>query len=597
LVKKEREIMKKALVVFSVLMLGATVAFAGPFVPTLLKISAAPAVQYAFDGKPLNIPVTVSGTAAEAVFCVYTKGKAATIKKVLNGYLGWHYVNNVDTSIYISTPIQLRTGNNTVSWDGKDDDGKLVPKGDYTYYIWGFDYIGTKQKVLNILTPAGSGGKLATIVEVGQDGKPLANPIFYGRYGFSKWVIGNDPLDSLLIETTTVKLPSGWGYGNGTALQPDDYSFFYMRSVNSTSKDQAVYKMKWVPNGVSEFTAWGDNGRVFWSSPTTESAYAEPGCEIIGDYLWTGTESYHELTQALADLDVIDWRAGTLEKKIDMTDWWSDVEDAKLGAQLNGGPNGVNQRNGFLTLNCHCSCIKQMCDPAAIDDLDNFVIWTNQNGDYVLDKNFEETSPRKWACNDYNTAPYTFQLSSDSNLFSNCPSEGIGIASIGLMGPDGDGIGYFAYSGDTTGWKAYNIFCDNGGAYDGIYCDDHARLTGDLAGYTTPGTFYIAQDSIKGILSYQIGVAEAPAAFSVAQNIPNPFNPTTTISFILAKAGKVTVEVFNSAGQKVDTLVNGSMSAGSHSITWNAAKYSAGVYFYTVKSGNFSRTMKMTFLK
>jgi hypothetical protein len=592
--------MKKALVVFSVLLLAATVAYAGPFVPTLLKISAAPSVQYNFDGKPLNIPVTVSGTPANTVFCVYTKGKAATIKKVMNGFLGWHYVNNIDTSVYISAPIPLAIGKNTISWSGKDDDGNLVPKGDYTYYIFGYDHQSAKVKVNVIMTPGGSGGKLATIVEVGPDGKPLANPWFMGKYGFSKWVIGNDPMDSLLIETTTFTLPSGWGMGNSIGLQPNDYTTYYLRACNSTTFDQAVYKMKWVPNGQStNEVAWADNkGRILWPSASTESGYAQPGCEIIGDILWTGTNAYHNLTTAIAELEVIDWQAGTLEKKIDLTDWWSDVNDAALKAQLNGGPNGVNQRNGFLTLNCHCSCIKQMCDPAAVDDEENFILWTNQNGDYVLDKNELPTSPHIWACNDYNVGPYTYQLSTDSNLFSNCPAYDCGAVSFGLLGPDGDGIGYFAYGNDTAGWKWWNIFCDNGGAYDGIYCDNNESYTPPTGiAATVPGTFFIAQDSMKGIISYQIGVAEAPSAFSVAQNTPNPFNPTTTISFTLAKAGKVTVEVFNSAGQRVDTLVNGSMSAGSHSVTWNASKVSAGVYFYTVKSGDFSRTMKMTFLK
>jgi hypothetical protein len=89
----------------------------------------------------------------------------------------------------------------------------------------------------------------------------------------------------------------------------------------------------------------------------------------------------------------------------------------------------------------------------------------------------------------------------------------------------------------------------------------------------------------------------APKLFSVAQNVPNPFNSTTVITFTIAKAGHVTIDVFNVTGHKVDTVANASMSAGSHSVTWNASKFSAGVYFYTVKSGEFSKTMKMTLSK
>jgi len=126
-----------------------------------------------------------------------------------------------------------------------------------------------------------------------------------------------------------------------------------------------------------------------------------------------------------------------------------------------------------------------------------------------------------------------------------------------------------------------------------MYTDNNSA--GDVA---VEGIFFIGHDSIKGDLSYSIGVADqAPAAFTVAQNSPNPFNPTTTINYTLAKTGHVTIDVFNMAGQRVDTIVNSNMNAGSHSATWNASKFSAGVYFYTVKSGDFSKTTKMTLLK
>jgi hypothetical protein len=83
----------------------------------------------------------------------------------------------------------------------------------------------------------------------------------------------------------------------------------------------------------------------------------------------------------------------------------------------------------------------------------------------------------------------------------------------------------------------------------------------------------------------------------VAQNTPNPFNPSTSIRFSLAKPGTVTLSIFNSAGQKVETPVNAVLGAGTHRVTWNAAKFSAGVYYYTVTSGGHSRTMKMTLLR
>ena len=100
------------------------------------------------------------------------------------------------------------------------------------------------------------------------------------------------------------------------------------------------------------------------------------------------------------------------------------------------------------------------------------------------------------------------------------------------------------------------------------------------------------------MITNAVGVDEnSPAAFSVAQNSPNPFNPTTTIYFTLSQAGNVTVDVYNVAGQKVDTIANRFMDSGSYSAVWDASGFSAGVYFYTVTASDFSKTMKMTLLK
>ncbi len=88
-----------------------------------------------------------------------------------------------------------------------------------------------------------------------------------------------------------------------------------------------------------------------------------------------------------------------------------------------------------------------------------------------------------------------------------------------------------------------------------------------------------------------------PDGITLSQNMPNPFNPATTISFSIPEMGNVTVDVFNIAGQRVDTLVSELLHAGSHTVTWNASEFSAGIYFYIVKSGEFSKTKKMMLLK
>lgn len=88
-----------------------------------------------------------------------------------------------------------------------------------------------------------------------------------------------------------------------------------------------------------------------------------------------------------------------------------------------------------------------------------------------------------------------------------------------------------------------------------------------------------------------------PRRFEVSQNYPNPFNPITRISFSIPEAGDVTLEVFNIRGQKVATLVDGTLRGGDHIAIWNASGVSSGVYFYRLTTGDAVVTKKMVLLK
>lgn len=93
-----------------------------------------------------------------------------------------------------------------------------------------------------------------------------------------------------------------------------------------------------------------------------------------------------------------------------------------------------------------------------------------------------------------------------------------------------------------------------------------------------------------------------PKAFSLRQNYPNPFNPTTTIAYDLPEESAVEVAIFNIRGEHVVTLVSQKQAAGTHSATWNGRDLrgrtvSSGIYFYTIKAGEFARVRKMTFLQ
>jgi hypothetical protein len=93
-----------------------------------------------------------------------------------------------------------------------------------------------------------------------------------------------------------------------------------------------------------------------------------------------------------------------------------------------------------------------------------------------------------------------------------------------------------------------------------------------------------------------------PETFELLQNVPNPFNPTTQISFALPAAAEVNLSVYNVLGQHVKTLVDEYVPAGYQTVTWDGTDYSSapvasGVYFYKIQAGSFNATKKMLMLK
>jgi len=94
-----------------------------------------------------------------------------------------------------------------------------------------------------------------------------------------------------------------------------------------------------------------------------------------------------------------------------------------------------------------------------------------------------------------------------------------------------------------------------------------------------------------------VEVELAPTTFTLDQNYPNPFNPTTMIRFSLPTASVVTLNVYNTLGEKVVTLLNGAMESGYHQVSFDAANLPSGLYLYEIKAGEFSSIKKMVLLK
>ena len=141
-------------------------------------------------------------------------------------------------------------------------------------------------------------------------------------------------------------------------------------------------------------------------------------------------------------------------------------------------------------------------------------------------------------------------------------------------------VGYVAGFGTTTEPRAYS-FTDS-------------KIT--VGNYT----YRLKQVDYDGSYEYsnEINVdVNGPEQYSLDQNYPNPFNPSTLIKYSVAQDGFVNVSIFNLLGEKVATLVNSNMKAGSYELNFNASQLSSGVYFYSIEAGDFKAVRKMMLMK
>jgi hypothetical protein len=104
-------------------------------------------------------------------------------------------------------------------------------------------------------------------------------------------------------------------------------------------------------------------------------------------------------------------------------------------------------------------------------------------------------------------------------------------------------------------------------------------------------------------ISTRVAESEPPASFQLRPNVPNPFNPQTTLSFSLPREAAASLLVYNPAGRAVRTLLSGEkLPAGPHAVIWDGrddggAEAASGVYFYRLVAEDRSETRRMLLLR
>jgi hypothetical protein len=598
---------------------------ADPFAPTLLIVTAPTEINFNPYGTSVMIPFTISGTNARVVLVVYTYNKGNEIGTVENGYLGWHRVNKIDTCLYISQPSDFTPGSHTIEWNLTDSYGTVLQENTYRYYLWAYDHTAARKRAttnaINIdrqcIMPlqydeaglAINPPKLLSMQRTGYGGIPEN----YVRL----WTLGNDPETNTHLETcdfheswqSGTVTEWGWRQSMPWALDICDHTVMYVGRQNKTTKTKALFKEQWITNGDAiRFELWGQDlrwGNVDWQRGG--GVMSIPNEELI---LCDGHSKYGTVPQTWSW--IINYDGEQLYEF--ENEWFIDLDAYNSGINNtpNEGPEFMYSDGFGKFYYADWTCMQLCFNPLAYmtefggsESYHDMDIWVNKNGDFYYDQGYWGDNPT-WSC----VGLYSYKsrsVYSDRNGFMTRGLSGMDGISFLLFGPDGYGIGKFTWADEITSMIDMNqqdvnegegVFMINSGtAFDGAYTD-HSNTVGNYQ-----GIWYVPYDSFKGILNsggwYEPDSVDevSPSAFSVSQNSPNPFNSVTTISFTISEPGNVTVDIFNVAGQKVTALANGQMSAGSHSVIWDASNFSAGIYFYTVKTGSHTRTIKMTLLK
>ena len=135
---------------------------------------------------------------------------------------------------------------------------------------------------------------------------------------------------------------------------------------------------------------------------------------------------------------------------------------------------------------------------------------------------------------------------------------------------------------------------------EGTSSDQHNYTYTDKNVNSETYTYRLKQIDFNGSFEFSAEItinAVGPKTFDLSQNYPNPFNPTTAISYIVPKDGFVKLAVYNSIGQQVALLENSIVTAGAHTVNFDAASLPSGAYIYTLQQGNSVTSQKMLLLK
>ncbi len=296
-----------------------------------------------------------------------------------------------------------------------------------------------------------------------------------------------------------------------------------------------------------------------------------------------------------------------------------DGDDAIIGAMFDND-NGGDAGAAYIFHNTGFTWIEQTKLLASDGtDMDAFGISVAINGDFAI-------VGADMSINGGNGAAYVFQrdttawneivkltasdgASEDQFGYSVDISDGMALVGSIMTLSNGNGAAYL-FRGSGSNWhESMKITASDGAANEAFGAavamqDSSVFLVGspgDNDNGNASGSAYVYENPAVGITGQP--AANLPQQFVLLQNFPNPFNPETAISYQLSDLSHVRLEIYNSVGQKVKTLVNEQLVAGTYTVQWNGTndagqQVASGVYLNRLRVGNtFVQTRKMMLMK
>jgi hypothetical protein len=231
---------------------------------------------------------------------------------------------------------------------------------------------------------------------------------------------------------------------------------------------------------------------------------------------------------------------------------WSIREESKLCSQYNNMP---------------------FSDPQIV--IDTFEIIEMHNGNYPIYSKGSRFATANSVFPFPLQSPYPFNEQDTTEIERFRPVDSVGVAEFDFWGDEG----------------YLHRFTFKQGA--GLQSVTTSSLC--LCGETWSGN-HVLRNSIINSVS-PLSTDGLPHIYYLAQNFPNPFNPSTIITFILPSHSFVTLNVFDCLGREVVTLASENLAAGVHSKQWDASGLPSGIYLYRLQTNTFTETKKLVLLK